>query len=402
MPSSMPSSPNSRSPLSLRLTGAHVLRDGEMQARSVSLEDGVISKGALPEVDLTGYLILPGIIDLHGDAFERHIAPRPTAPFPIATGLAGTDRDAAANGVTTAYLAQSWSWEGGLRGPDYASDLLAGLDAYLPHALIDLRAQIRCETHTVDTKERLLAVVQKHRVGYVVFNNHLDEAVMLAEKRPADIAIWARKAGRTPEDHMALVHATMAQKPRVPRYLCRLAEEFDRMGVVYGSHDDPDANTREHFSMIGAKICEFPTSVAAAEAARAVGDPVLMGAPNVVRGGSQAGNVSAQHLVRLQRCNALVSDYYYPALSQAAFRLVDEGIMTLPAAWDMISRNPADILRLTDRGRIDAGRRADLTVIHAETRVVEATFSAGRLAYLGGEAAARFLRVAGQVVASAA
>ena len=391
-----------RSPLSLRLTGAQVLRDGEMQARSVVMQDGRIAKGPLPEVDLTGFLILPGIVDLHGDAFERHIAPRPSAPFPIATGLAGTDRDAAANGVTTAYLAQSWSWEGGPRGPDYALDILAGLDAYRHRALIDLRAQIRCETHTVDTKDRLLAAVRKHRIGYVVFNNHLDEAVMLAEKRPHDITVWARKAGRTPEDHMALVHATLAQKSQVPRYLCRLAEEFDRLGVVYGSHDDPDANTREHFSMIGAKICEFPTSMAAAEAARAVGDPVLMGAPNVVRGGSQSGNVSAQHLIRNGRCDALVSDYYYPALAQAAFRLVDDGVMTLPRAWDLISKNPAEILRLPDRGRIDYGRRADLTVIHAETRTVEATFSAGRLAYLGGEAAARFLRVADQIVASAA
>lgn len=391
-----------RLPLSLRMTGALTLRDGELQARSVVIQDGRIAKGPLPEVDLSGYLILPGIIDLHGDAFERHIAPRPSAPFPIATGLAATDRDAAAHGVTTAYLAQSWSWEGGPRGPDYALQLLAALDAYRPRALTDLRVQLRCETHTVDTRDRLLDAVRAHRVGYVVFNNHLDEAVMLAEKRPSDIAIWARKAGRSPEDHMALVHATLAQKPRVPRYLCHLAEEFDRLGVVYGSHDDPDANTREHFSMIGAKICEFPTSVAAAEAARAVGDPVLMGAPNVVRGGSQAGNVSALHLLRARRCDALVSDYYYPALAQAAFRLVDEGVMSLPRAWDLIARNPADILRLPDRGRIDYGRRADLTVIHAQTRMVEATFSAGRLAYLGGEVANRFLRVADQITASAA
>ena len=81
---------------------------------------GRITRGPLPEVDLTGYLILPGIIDLHGDAFERHTAPRPSAPFPIAeVGLRATDREAAANGITTAWLAQSWSWEGGKRGPDY-------------------------------------------------------------------------------------------------------------------------------------------------------------------------------------------------------------------------------------------------------------------------------------------
>ena len=107
----------SRTPLSLRFTGASVLRDGEMQDRSLVIQNGYISKGPLPEVNLAGYYLLPGIVDLHGDAFERHIAPRPSAPFPMETGLRATDRDAAANGVTTAYLAQSWSWEGGPRGP---------------------------------------------------------------------------------------------------------------------------------------------------------------------------------------------------------------------------------------------------------------------------------------------
>ena len=76
-----------RRPLSLRLKGATVLRDGEMQKRSLVIQQGRISKGPLPEVDLTGYLLLPGIIDMHGDAFERHIAPRPSAPFPLETGL---------------------------------------------------------------------------------------------------------------------------------------------------------------------------------------------------------------------------------------------------------------------------------------------------------------------------
>jgi alpha-D-ribose 1-methylphosphonate 5-triphosphate diphosphatase len=89
----------------LRLTGAQVLRDGEMQRRSVALADGRLTRGPLPEVDMTGYLILPGIVDLHGDGFERQIYPRPSANFPLASGLASADREAAAHGVTTSYLA---------------------------------------------------------------------------------------------------------------------------------------------------------------------------------------------------------------------------------------------------------------------------------------------------------
>ncbi len=375
----------------LRLVGASVLREGQMQKRSVALQDGMIAKGPLPEVDLTGYLILPGIIDLHGDAFERHIAPRPSAPFPLETGLHATDRDAAANGVTTAWLAQSWSWEGGHRSPEAAEDMMEALASLRPHLMTDLRLQLRVETHTVDTADRLLAAVRRYGIDYVVFNNHLDEALHLAQSRPTELALWAAKSGRSPEAQLALVEATRKQSPQVPRFLCRLAEAFDTLGVHYGSHDDPDGETRERFSMIGARICEFPTARSAAALARAVNDPVLMGAPNVVRGGSQSGNIAATDLIRRGLCDALVSDYYYPALSRAAFRLVDDGLADLPAAWAMISTRPAEILHMADRGVIAYGKRADLCVVNEETRRIEATLVAGRLTHLTGEAARRFL-----------
>lgn len=375
----------------LRLTGATVLRDGEMQQRSVAIANGRITKGPLPAVDLTGYYLMPGIIDLHGDAFERHIAPRPSAPFPIETGLRATDCDAASNGVTTAWMAQSWSWEGGHRGPDFAETFLQAVEDYRPQMGTDLRVQIRCETHTVQTRDRLLRAVEKYGVDYVIFNNHLDEALQMANAKPAELAHWAKKSGRTVEAHLAMVNEALEQSQSVPRYLCKLAEAFDRLGVSYGSHDDPDGSTRETYSMIGAKICEFPTARAPAALAKAVNDPVLMGAPNVVRGGSQSGNIAAMDLIEQQMCDALVSDYYYPALAQSAFQIADAGVLPLAKAWDLISRNPADILQLPDRGVLDYGKRADLTIINAETRAIEATICAGRVTHLSGEAAHRFI-----------
>lgn len=374
----------------LRFTGADILRDGEMQSRSIAMAEGQITRGPLPEIDLSGYLIMPGIIDLHGDAFERHIAPRPTAPFPSRTGLRSTDRDAAANGITTAYLAQSWSWEGGHRGPDYAEALMQALDLYRPEMLTDLRLQLRCETHTVNTADRLLDAIERHGIGYVIFNNHISEVDHLQSARPEELLLWAKKSGRSPQEFLEITRKAQRQKTEVPRYLCKLAERFDALGVLYGSHDDPDGETRETYSMIGAKICEFPTACAAAALARAVGDPILMGAPNVVRGGSQSGNIAAIDLIHSDLCDALVSDYYYPALHLAAFHLVDTGVMDLPKAWALIAENPARILRMPDRGRLDPGRRADLTIIHAQTRAIEATISGGRITHLSGEAAHRF------------
>lgn len=375
----------------LRLTGATTLRDGEMQERSVAIAQGRITKGPLPAVDLSGYYIMPGIIDLHGDAFERHIAPRPSAPFPIETGLRATDHDAAVNGITTAWMAQSWSWEGGHRGPDFAETFLKAVEDFRPQMSTDLRVQIRCETHTVPTRDRLLGAIERYGVDYVIFNNHLDEALFLANAKPEEIALWAKKSGRSAEEHMAIVEKARDQQKDVPRHLCKLADAFDRLGVTYGSHDDPDGDTRETYSLIGAKICEFPTARAPAALAKAVNDPVLMGAPNIVRGGSQSGNISAIELVEAQLCDALVSDYYYPALAQAAFYIADKGILPLEKAWDLISANPAQILRMPDRGVIDYGKRADLTIINKRSRAVEATISAGRITHLSGDAAHRFM-----------
>lgn len=375
----------------LRLTGAEILRDGRMQRRSVALADGLIVRGPLPEVDLTGYLVLPGIVDLHGDGFERHIQPRTGANFPLAAALAGADRDCAAHGVTTAWLAQGWSWEGGSRSPEGAEALLAALDDYRPQAVTDLRVQLRAEVHLVDHGARLIEAVARHRVRLVVFNDHLEQAQEMRRLRPGDFVHWARRQGRSPEEMLAAIEAAARRAREVPRHLCRLADAFDELGVTYGSHDDPDGETRERYSVIGARLAEFPTTRRAAAAARAMMSPVLLGAPNVVRGGSQAGNVSATDLIADGLCDALVSDYHVPALAMAAWALVDRGMMDLPAAWALISSGPADIMRLPDRGRIAPGLRADLVVIHAASRRIEATICGGRLSFMAGEAARRFL-----------
>jgi alpha-D-ribose 1-methylphosphonate 5-triphosphate diphosphatase len=375
----------------LRLTGAEILRDGEMQRRSISLAEGRITRGPLPEVDLTGYCVLPGIIDLHGDAFERHLAPRVSAPFPLAAALASTDRDAAAHGVTTAYLAQGWSWEGGPRSPEQAIAMMRALADYGPRKLTDLRLQLRAENHMVDHREALIEAVRLYRIGFVVFNDHLGEAIDKRRNAPADFALWARKTGQEPEALLARIERAAARAREVPRHLCALAEAFDEIGVVYGSHDDPDGETRERYSMIGARVAEFPLTRRAAAAAKAMMNPVIMGAPNVVRSVSQSGNVAATDLIAEGLCDALVSDFHYPALAMAAWALVDRGLATLPRAWAMISAHPAEILRLPDRGRLDPGMRADLVIVHRETRVVEATICGGRLTYLAGEAGRRFL-----------
>ena len=191
---------------------------------------------------------------------------------------------------------------------------------------------------------------------------------------------------------MRYVRRAMEMEAEVPEALSVLAAKLADQGVRLGSHDDATAEKREFYRSIGAGICEFPTNLEAATAARTFGDPILMGAPNVVRGGSQSGNIAAESLIADGLCDALVSDYYYPALAQAAWRLADSGALPFPAAWESVSTVPAQVAGLTDRGRLVPGARADFVVVDAETRTIEATIAAGRMAHMSGGAAERFFR----------
>ncbi len=373
----------------IRLTHAQTLMGGALVDHPLTIADGVITDGPAPEVDLTGYLLLPGIIDLHGDGFERHLSPRPSAPFEPKKALTSAAAELAVNGVTTAWFAQSWSWEGGFRSGDACVALLQALEGVREQVLADVRVQIRLETHVTDQHEAVRAAVARYGVDYVVFNNHLPEAVELAQHRPDRFAQWAAQTRRTTEEMLAIVAAAQEQGPQVPDALRKLAAGFAAQGLRMGSHDDGDAETRAFYRGLGARVCEFPTSFDAARAAHAAGEPVLMGAPNVVRGGSQSGNIAAQELIEAGLCDALVSDYYYPALSQAAWALADRGVCDLAKSWAMVSGNPAQIAGLSDRGHLGPGARADVVAVNPETHQVELTLCHGRVAHLSGALAAK-------------
>jgi len=376
----------------VRFTGATILRDGELQQRSLAIAEGRITKGPLPEVDLSGFFILPGIVDLHGAGFECQDEHLRAAPRRLADRFLQADREAAAEGVTTAWLAQGWSWEGGDRGPEGAERAMAALEDYRPRMLTDLRLRLACETHMTDTGSRLLDAICRHGLDYVVFGNRLDEALDLARTDRARFARLAERAGRSPYEHLARIEAAQAQGPTVPRHLCKLAEAFDEMGVLYGSEGDPDGETREFHSMIGVRIAVLPASRRAAAAAKAINDPVLLGAGDVLFGAPKPNAISAADLIAQGLCDALVSDRGPALLARAAWHLADTGRLPLVRAWSLISERPAEIMRLPDRGRLDHGRRADFCVVNAETRQVEMTVAGGRLTHLSGAAAERFTR----------
>lgn len=377
--------------LNLDFTGAQVLGSDGLAQTTLSIADGlIVDAPAGRAVDLTGYRILPGIIDPHGDGFERHLAPRRGAMKQMAEGLVAAEAELAANGITTGVLAQFVSWEGGLRGMDFADQVLCAIRDARDLVVTDLRPQLRFETHLLDDYADLPEKIARWGVQYVVFNDHLPHARLAEGRKPPRLVGQALKAQRNPEVHFQMLLDMHARTGDVPAALDTLCATLKAQGIQMGSHDEQTVAARETWRGRGVTVSEFPETIEAAEAAQSKGDSVVLGAPNVVRGGSHKGNASALELIAMGYCDAIASDYHYPSPRRAALMLAASGVLDFGAAWGLVSAGPARVLGLTDRGVLDTGYRADLVILDAKDRVA-ATMCHGRMSYMSGGIAGRFV-----------
>jgi alpha-D-ribose 1-methylphosphonate 5-triphosphate diphosphatase len=377
----------------LRITGGQVLlpNDG-VQPIDVSLSDGRIGRlGGAPasggmRLDASDLLVLPGIVDIHGDAFERQIQPRPGVDFPADLALADTESQLLANGITTAFHGITLSWEPGLRSLPQWRRMLDALGAR--RWTCDMRVHLRWEAYNLDALEVALADIAAGRVHLVAFNDHTP-SILKKTADPVANAKYSDRAGMTLADFHALAQRISERANEVPAALERIAAAARAAGVTLASHDDATIATRAAFRARGARICEFPMAEEVGEDARAAGDWVVMGCPNVVRGGSHLGWASAARLAEAGICSVLTSDYFYPAMLRAALILAGRGVLDVPRAWALISANPAAAAGLTDRGSIAEGARADLVLVDPVQPRVIATIAGGRLAHLTAEGSAR-------------
>ncbi|MGH7042392.1 MAG: alpha-D-ribose 1-methylphosphonate 5-triphosphate diphosphatase [Acetobacteraceae bacterium] len=379
----------------LILTGGSVLLPGAgLRPAALSLAGGHIAAidhaGAGHRFDATGLWVLPGLIDLHGDAFERQLQPRPGVDFPAPLALADTEAQLLANGITTAYLGVTLSWEPGLRGIETWHALKAALAAH--RGQCDLRVHLRWEAYNLDALETAEADISAGRVHLLGFNDHTP-AILERLDNPATAAKYTERAGIAPDAFRALATRVARRAAEVPAAQMRLAAAARAASVPLASHDDATVAERDRFRALGARICEFPMAEAVGAAARVAGDAVAMGSPNVLRGRSHLGWASAARLAEAGVCSVLTSDYFYPALGRAALILAARGVLDLERAWNLVSAAPAAAAGLNDRGTIAPGKRADLVVLapaEADRPVqLVATIAGGRIAWLGNTGAAR-------------
>ncbi|KPF72966.1 phosphonate metabolism protein PhnM [Bosea sp. AAP35] len=363
------------------LTRVDVLTDGA----SIAALDAPAPSGTL-RLDATGLLVLPGIVDCHGDAFERHIMPRPKVAFDIDLALRDTDRALLANGITTAFHGVTWSWEPGLRSAENARHLFARIDALAPEFGADTRFHLRHETFNLNAETEILAWLATGKVGLLAFNDHT-EGTLKTRHRPDKVGKMVERSGLTAEAFAALVERVYARKDEVAASLTRLAAAARAHNVPMLSHDDMTPEMRRWYRGLGVTVAEFPIDEATAREAAAEGEAIVFGAPNVVRGGSHTGCPSAEAMVRAGLCTILASDYYYPALLLAPFLLARNGAASFAQAWSLVSAAPAKAFGLDDRGVIAPGKRADLVLVEdkEQPRVI-AVIAAGKLVHLSDQA----------------
>lgn len=352
------------------LTHARLVLDDDVISGSLVIRDGMIADidtapSQLPAaIDCDNDYLLPGLIELHTDNMEKHFQPRPKVAWPSRQAALAHDAQMAASGITTVFDAVSIGDvdEQSMRH-GALDEMVAALGAIVDDGLarVDHRLHLRCEVCHPDTLTRFCSLADTPLLGLVSLMDHAPGQRQFASL-DAYRVYYQGKYGLNDTDLETFITAQLANSERYSdEHRQTIAAECRKRGLPLASHDDATlahvAESREY----GTQIAEFPTTREAAEASHRAGMAVMMGAPNVVRGGSHSGNIAATTLVELGVLDILSSDYYPAALLDAVFRIAwMAGGYALPRAVATASRQPAEAVGLSDRGHLAVGLRADL------------------------------------------
>ncbi|MCA3422993.1 MAG: alpha-D-ribose 1-methylphosphonate 5-triphosphate diphosphatase [Roseomonas sp.] len=356
------------------LTNARVVLPDTVLDGTLVLRDGLIAdiqpgrSQAASAFDLEGDHLIPGIVDVHTDNLERQVLPRANARWPSRSAMIAHDAQCVAAGVTTILDAlclgdlgfdteRGQTFLDGVRDLDELADLGALKGEHFLH--------LRCELPAHDMPPALDPVADHPRVVMVSLMDHSPgvgqyrDLVRYAAMRKRQTQ-WNDAQVQARIDSLLAQRAELREKQRA-----WLLERIRHRNLPLASHDDDTPAEMVRNLADGITISEFPVTMEAARAARDLRVEVIAGAPNIVRGGSHSGNVAAADLVREGLAQAFASDYVPASMLEAAWRAVEAGGITLPQAIAMVTDAPARMARLTDRGRLAPGLKADLVRVRS-------------------------------------
>jgi alpha-D-ribose 1-methylphosphonate 5-triphosphate diphosphatase len=359
------------------LSNARIVLPEEVVEGSLLIRDGLIadiSRGTLRSgEDLGGDYLIPGLVELHTDHLEGHYVPRPKVRWnPLAAVLAH-DAQVATAGITTVFdaLRVGLDEDSEMTTPDMRK-LADAIEEGVLHDRLraDHFIHLRCEVSAPDCLEGFAWFDNDDRVKLASLMDHAPGQRQFVNMETYTY-YYQRRLKLSDQEFRDFCERRIGESERnSPVNRGAISEACQRRGIVLASHDDATAAHVEEAVAQGIRVAEFPTTHEAAKASREAGLGVLMGAPNVVRGGSHSGNVSARTLAEDGLLDILSSDYIPFSLIQSAFFLgevVDS--ISLPRAVAMVSKNPAEAVGLADRGAIEPGRRADLVRVRVDEHI---------------------------------
>ncbi|MEO1363297.1 MAG: alpha-D-ribose 1-methylphosphonate 5-triphosphate diphosphatase [Pseudomonadota bacterium] len=373
----------------ITLANARLILENEVVTGHLRLVDGLIADigtgSAVPQgaLDCDGDYLAPGLIELHTDNLERHISPRPKVPWPHGPAIMAHDRELAGTGITTVFDAMR------------VGSIPTGKGRYLKYAralaseMLALRAQgvlkishflhLRAEICSETLIEELAEFTPEDRVGILSLMDHTPGQRQFRDVSKMKAYVMGKNNLTEAEFAAHVAKLQGLQDQLGAQHESAAVAEAGRLGAVLASHDDTTAGQVDVSAGHGVAVAEFPTTREAAQACRDAGIAIIMGAPNLVRGGSHSGNVAARELAQNDLLDIMSSDYVPAALLLSAVQLgalwsdMARGIATVTA-------NPARHVGLTDRGVIAPGKRADLVrfAIRDDMAVAGSVWSLGR------------------------
>lgn len=353
----------------LILANATLVLPGETRTGSVKVVDGAIADisdgAAVPAgaVDCGGDCICPGLVELHTDNLERHIQPRPSVDWPHASAIIAHDAELAGTGITTVFDAMR---VGSIKRKESRYGAYA---RQLASELLELRSQnalkishflhLRAEVCSDSLVEELDEFGEADRVGLVSLMDHTPGQRQFRDISKLEAYVKGKHGFDDAGFQAHVAHLKSLRDTYGDLHEAEAVKAARRFGAVLASHDDTTAEQVAVSAGHGIQLAEFPTTVEAARACHAHGIKVMMGAPNLIRGGSHSGNVAAHELAELELLDIISSDYVPAALLVSAVRL-GELWGDMARGLGTVTHAPADAVALADRGRLEIGKRADL------------------------------------------
>ena len=315
-------------------------------------------------IDAAASFLLPGLIDLHCDTIEKLVEPRPGVRFPLPLALQEADLRLAASGITTEFHAVSLDdGEFSVRSDAFVRELCEAIKETGAARLIRHKVHARLE---LSSQRGYAAIMEMMVQGCFDLISLMDHSPGQGQYRTeaAYRDYIFRTTGKSHKEINAFLLVKKAQTQVIPDRIKGIAHRAQQLGLAIATHDDDTAAKVEQWPALGVNICEFPTTLEAARRAHELALAVCMGAPNVLRGKSSGGNLSALAAINAGVTDVLCSDYYPAAMLNAVFALVQQRILSLPEAVRMVTLNPARAVGLdTTIGSLEVGKVADLILV---------------------------------------